>query len=527
MTDHSSKRFRLERYDTLMIILIAVFFLIHLIRNFFVAPYVDEALWWLATRHLAAGYFWHPPLFAFEMSFFIWTFGSSPWALKAVSLFFTTATLGMVYILARDIFRDKKWAFLTALVFACWPIANSWLTLGHHDSTLAFFTVMTTFLVWRAVNQKSNGYWYLAGISGGLLLLTKLQSLLLFLGILLFLAFSKENRYWLRRKEPYLAFVIVLVMFVPTFLWYMSHHFEPITYQLSNRPGFFQNGFSGYLKDTATYLAWEFAMFSPFVYLFSIFGLIASGYLGWKDKDTRFLFLFWLAAPIIVFFMLTGGQYYWPVPGHIIALIGGVGALSVLISRTSKRYIKEYALPTAVVLILLVPLAFSGFYCYFKATYSGLHNGWKELAQEIDQVGMDMPDKPYLISPYYHFPGQVAYFERDKLAGYSLAFRVYESSVFGDSDKYYPWVPLDQLVGKDMIFVDDEKNPDGYNTPLSYWQQKLPDYFERVDGPIILQQKKGGLMIHVFYIFKCYGFKGADPEMNHKGEIKDYIKDNG
>src|SRR4030042_4904384 len=166
-TTRLSKRLNLESYDTYFLVLLGIFFLIHLAKNFFVAPYVDESFWWLASRHLSRGFFMNPPWFAYEMRFFTAIFGTSAWGLKSVSLFFSTAFLALVYIFARELFRDKKWAFLTALLFAFWTITNSWLTVGHHDATLAFFTLLTTFLVWRAVNLKSKGYWYLAGIAGG------------------------------------------------------------------------------------------------------------------------------------------------------------------------------------------------------------------------------------------------------------------------------------------------------------------------------------------------------------------------
>jgi hypothetical protein len=521
----SGRRPRLYLY--LLIALLAVFFLVHLVKNFFVAPYVDEAFWWLASRRLEAGYFMHPPWFALEMRLFTAVFGTGAWGLKSVSLFFSTAFLAMVFVLSREIFRDDKWAFITTLMFALCPITNSWLTIGHHDATLAFFTLLTAFLVWRAVNLERKWYWYLAGVSGGILLLTKLQAALIFLGVLLFLAASAQERRWLRRKEPYLALLIALAMFTPTFLWYASRHFEPITFQISNRPGFLTNGLAGYLKGVVTHAGWEMVMYSPFVYLFSFFGLIGAAYLARKEGDRRFGFLFWLSAPTIVLFTITGGQYYWGIPGHTLSLIAAVGVLSVAVSRASSRAARRYWFPLFLVTLLLVPLCMSVFFCYFKASSSGLHNGWKELAGEIETLREEMPgdQRPYFMGPYYHFPSQVAFYERDNLAGYTLGFRVYESGVFSDTDQYSPWIPLEQLIGKDMIFVDDVKNPDGYETPVSYWEEKLPAYFEAVDPPVILRQERGGIWIHTFLIFKCYGFKGPDARMNVKGEVEKYVEE--
>ena len=92
----------------------------------------------------------------------------------------------------------------------------------------------------------------------------------------------------------------------------------------------------------------------------------------------------------------------------------------------------------------------------------------------------------------------------------------------GSSD-YPPWIPLDELVGKDVIFVDAEMNPDEYDTPVSYWVQKLQPYFEHVDEPVIFEYEKWGNDVRRYYIFKAYGFKGYSPEMDSEGEIREYV----
>lgn len=509
-----------------LIVLVCVYFLVHAVKNFFIPPYVDETYWWLASRHLEAGYFIHPPWFAVEMRFFTAVFGSGRWGVKSVSLFFSTAFLVMAYFLSREIFREKRQAFLTALVLAVWPITNCWLILGHHDATFSFLTLLTLFLLWRALSKERSLYWYLTGVSAGFLLLTKEQAALTLGSIFLFLVVTREGRRWLKRKEPYLAFAILVVMFIPTLLWYAKHDFEPIIFQLTSRPGFLGNDLAGYIREVVSHVVWQLAMYSPFVYLFSLFGVIASGYLARKESDRRFTFLFWLSAPTIAFFTVTGGRYYWSVPADVIAIIAAVPALHVLVSRSSRRLVHKGWFPAFLLTLVLIPLAFSVFINVFKAYTSGQHNGWQELAAAVEDLRQEMPGdrRPFFMSPYFTISCQTAFYQRDRLAGYTVGFRVYESEIYCDNDRYNPWVPLERMVGKDVIFVDDLKNPDDFETPVSYWEEKLPRYFERVDPPVIVEYERWGMLVHRFYVFRCYGFKGEDGEMNAKGEVREYVE---
>ncbi|MFW6113943.1 MAG: hypothetical protein ACOC78_03360, partial [Actinomycetota bacterium] len=121
-------------------------------------------------------------------------------------------------------------------------------------------------------------------------------------------------------------------------------------------------------------------------------------------------------------------------------------------------------------------------------------------------------------------PSEIAYYDKDGFDGYTLAFQVYEHEVIGAGDsEYSPWVPLDELVGEDLLFVDAEMNPDEFDTPISYWERKLRPYFERVGEPVVFEYEKWGSDIRRFYIFPCYGFKGCSAGMDSKGEVEEYV----
>ncbi|MBC7248493.1 MAG: glycosyltransferase family 39 protein [Actinobacteria bacterium] len=517
-----------KRYVYLLALLVGAFAVIHFVINVFLGIHIDEACWWLLSKHLSAGYFFHPPFIAFELAFLVKLFGDSPAALRLGSLVFVSASLPLFYLLCVEFFGDRKRAFYSTLVLSLLPITNYWLMIANQDAPFIFFWLLTVLLAWRAISGERRYYWYLAGLSSGLLMLCKLQSALIFLGLLLFLATRREGRAWLRRKEPYLAFLIVMVMFIPTLVWYARHDFQPIIYQLSNRPGFVKHGLFDYVLKIIKHVGWEMMVLTPFVYLLSIFGVVHHGYLGFRKKKEASLYLFWLSATVIVFFTITGGPPYWSFPGHIISLLAGAASLPVLLEKASSRFIARWWRFAAVVLCMVVPLLVSSYVIGFALTRSQLHVGWDEIAEEVRRVRQEM-DSPevYLAGPYHFLVNGIAYRLKEGVDGYTLLFRVYETENFGVDTTYDPWVYVGDLVGKDVVFVDEEDNPDDYFTPSSYWEEKLPPYFARVEGPEVFRVMRGGEVFRTFYIFRCYGFKGPDGDMDRRGDIRDYLERTG
>ncbi len=477
---------------------------------------------------------WHldtsstPPFVVFQLFIVTRIFGSSPFALRLGSLFFTMSFIVVVFVLATEVFDNRKWAFYTTLLILFLPLTNYWTLLGHQDAAFTFFFLITVLFVWRAVAGSQSKYWYAAGISAGLMVLCNLRSVFFFVGILLFLLIPKGNRFWLRRKEPYLALLIVVLMFTPTLIWYATHHFEPIKAMLTSPNGYLEESLTGRVSVIAKHAGWELLGLSPIIFFLSYFGLVSGGYLALVKKDDRFRFLFWISAPTILFFAVTGGSPYWAFPAHIISIIAGMGALSVVAERSAnfkkvRRWSQALLGASIAVAIVFSILTNYGF------AIGVVHTGWKELLVEVEGVSKVTETEPggrtgfYVAAPYHFIVSELAYLGREEFKGYTLAFCVYESSLQSlDSSNYSPWVPLDKLKGKDIIFIDEKENPDGYNTPYGYWTKKLAPYFHSVDKPIIYRETKHGKE-RVFYIFRCYGFKGA-PATDHKGEIRRYVE---
>ena len=515
----------LDKYDRYLLILVISFIAFQVLKNAFLPLHVDEANWWMQTRYLQAGYFFHPPFVVYEQFVITRLFGANRESLRLGSLLFSSGTIVLIYAFSTKLFKEKRLAFLVSLLISVIPLTSYFSALAFQEAPFYFFTIASVFLLWMAITVNRN-YWYLAGISTGLMLLCKLQAVLILPCVALFLLTSRANRKWFRRKEPYIAFLIAGAMFTPTLLWYFRHHLEPITFQLKNRPGFLNNGLLAYLGNVIKHIAWQGFSLTPFVFLLSVFGLIYGFYIGFVRKDDRFKYLFCMSAPIILLFLLTTGPAYWSYTGYMITLIAAINLVPFLIAQSKRRGIQRFWLGAFLGLCVSVAAIFSLVTIIFAATGYSTQTGWSQLSAKVEQVRREQHGwSPYFASPYYFISSETAYYTGNDFPGYTLLFQVYSNPVIQDKSTYSPWVNPKRLIGKDVIFVDEKMNPDGYNTPLSYWLATLKSHFQRVESPIVFVEKAGFLKkARTFYIFRCRGYKGPASPVYLKDDVKKFLK---
>ncbi|MGQ9474990.1 MAG: glycosyltransferase family 39 protein [Actinomycetota bacterium] len=512
-----------ESWVSRLALLLGCFFVFHLLKNLFLGVHPDEANWWMQSRNLSAGYYFHPPFTAYMVRAGTLVFGDGSLGLRMAHLLFATASLGLLFLLCRELGLDGRWSFLSTLLVAFLPFANYWMTMVVVDTPMILFSLLFSLFAWRAVRRGNGNYWYLAGLAAGFMLLCKLQSAFYILGLFLFLLTYPASRAWLRRREPYIGLALALLVMVPTLAWYARHRFQPIFSQLTSRPGFLHGGPGEYLVEVAKHVAWEALVLTPFVYLFSLFGLVYGCWRGFLEKRDQLLFPFWLALPGFAFFTITGGPPRWGFSFHLYSLVLAMVCAAAILRESSQPSARR--LWTAIYGVLfLAPCLTLTLLSLYLAAGSSLQTGWKEVAEEVRKEAWEAREKwgenPVVASPYYFISSEIAYHNRGEDLECTIAFRVYENEVMCDDSTYSPWVPLKDLVGRDFLFVDEKDNPDGFQTPISYWERKLVAYFREVSDPVVL--RLGGE--RELYIFFCRGFEGPSGDMDERGEVRRYLE---
>ena len=111
------------------------------------------------------------------------------------------------------------------------------------------------------------------GIAAGLLLLSKYTGVFLLFGIVAWLLASAEMRVWLKRREPYLAALIALILFSPVILWNAEHRWISFIKQFGRA---FETSEGG-LANMGAFIGTQAAFVSLLIFAFIVAGLAVDG----------------------------------------------------------------------------------------------------------------------------------------------------------------------------------------------------------------------------------------------------------
>src|SRR5262245_50643033 len=222
------------RSESLIVWGIALLLLLRFISAATINLSTQEAYYWNYSMHPALSYLDHPPMVAWVIRAGTLLLGKSEIAVRIGGLALVVVSTLLINALGRLWFsrRAGLWAALLFQVIPAYFIYGLIITL---DAPLICFWLLTMYLVSIAVLNNRPSAWYCAGAALGFAMLSKYTALFLVPSALLFLIADREHRKWLLRKEPYLAFLLSLVIFSPVILWNYQHQWVSFAFQFSRR----------------------------------------------------------------------------------------------------------------------------------------------------------------------------------------------------------------------------------------------------------------------------------------------------
>ena len=277
---------------------------------------VDESYMVAAGREMAWGYFDHPPL-AWWLSAGIARIAGSEAAvvvrLPFIALFALSTWL--MFVMTQDLFgaRAGLWAAVTLNMAPVLGVTTGGWVLP--DGPLVAALLGFGFFLLRAVERGDWRWWIGAGVCAGLALLSKYTAVLAFGGAVV--ALVTLDRRWLGRPQPWVAGVVVAVMFAPVVLWNAAHGWASFA---------FQGGRAGVRKldlgAPLVTLAGEALFLLPWLWLPLV---VLWGRALWRGPVERGAWLLaWLGCgPIVLFVVISAWSprvlYHWAAPGYLFA----------------------------------------------------------------------------------------------------------------------------------------------------------------------------------------------------------------
>src|SRR5262249_18015741 len=133
----------------------------------------DEAYYWLWSKHLAAGYYDHPPAIAFAIRAGTALFGDTSWSVRFIPWLLSIAATWAVARSGSLILKDEYGGLLAALFYTLMPMVGIEALVATPD---ALGLVAAAFVLLGLLQIATTGraaWWIGVGVAAGFALLSK------------------------------------------------------------------------------------------------------------------------------------------------------------------------------------------------------------------------------------------------------------------------------------------------------------------------------------------------------------------
>lgn len=481
------------RIPLFILIVLTTAFRLRYINLIDLAP--DEAYYWDLSRRLQLSYYDHPPMLMYLISLFTGILGNTEFVVRLPSVIIGSAFTVIVYLLGKDLF-DEKTGFYSALLTNITLIYSIGGILATVDTPFALFWLLASYFGVKAIKTDDGKWWYLKDIAVGLGMLSKYIMVLFVPAFLIFLLLSKDHRYWLRRKEPYIGGVIALLIFSPVIFWNAQNGWASFKFQLTHGLEVKREaGFPSFLE----YIGSQAGILSPFLFIACVWAMIMS-FIAWlREKDWRYLLLSSLSSFVVLFFGYSSFRAKvegnWPMSAYLTAIVALV-SLYFKSDYQRKRVLATAVTATAVILTVFVHIqAVSPLITIKKDPTNELHR-WKELGLEVGKVWNNVRQEEgmgkglFLMATSHQLTAELSFYIPSKPYVYELAGE-------GKFNQYNMWDS--PKTGADAILVSSPgREDDAYINSL----------FDEVKEIRRIEPMRNGKVIKTYAVSYCRNFHG-------------------
>lgn len=472
----------------------------------------DETYYWEWSRRLDWGYYDQGPLIAWWIRGSCLLFGDTPLGVRFGIVAAALLSQILLYLLARDLFNARV-AFLALIPATITPLALAGGFVATYDSLATLFWTAAMYFAARALFFHSRPAWYGLGAAFGLGLLSKHTMLFFAPCLLLLLLTLPEQRAWLRRKEPYLAALVALLLLAPHLGWQANHdwmtfrHLFLLTGKGVDQP---------FLRRLGDFLGSQAGLMTPLLFIGLLGALFWAGRRGRQPGGAQLWFLFCMSAPTLLFFLLMTAkakvQANWAALGWLTPPIAYMAWLEE--RRPSPSFAHRYAtaalgLCALLALLLLWPEARAAVGLRTPAGWDQMNKlyGGEELGAAADRARAEMEAEgvgPVAVgAATYDNASRLAFYMRGQPEACCFFLGTRVNSYILWNQRAYPKPGGSALVA-------DDRPPDDAG---------LPGYraiFERVEPipePIpIYRRPLYPQPVRTYYLYRCYGYR-PDPSV--------------
>ena len=230
----------------------------------------DEAYYWIWSKHLAGGYYDHPPMVAIVIRLGTMIAGDTELGVRLVSILLALPMSWAVYRSAEILFGGQRMAATAAILLNVTLMAAVGTLIVTPDAPLLVAASFVVFFLAKVLETGRGAWWLAVGAAVGAALLSKYTAMFFGPAILIWLIGVPKLRRWLLSPWPYLGGLVAFAIFAPVILWNADHHWVSFIKQFGRaRIEDFRPAFIAELIPTQIVFA------TPLVWMLGAMGLYA------------------------------------------------------------------------------------------------------------------------------------------------------------------------------------------------------------------------------------------------------------
>ena len=105
-----------------IIIIVFVLFIVHSILAIIPPLNSDEALYWEHSRHLALGYYSHPPLTGWLIAAITNLLATSEYSIRFISIVLHLCVISIIYVWTNELTKEKKISCAAVVIYSLMPV---------------------------------------------------------------------------------------------------------------------------------------------------------------------------------------------------------------------------------------------------------------------------------------------------------------------------------------------------------------------------------------------------------------------
>src|SRR5258707_14162131 len=192
----------------------------------------DEAYYWMWSKHLAGGYYDHPPGVAAVIRLGTMIAGDTELGVRLVSILLALPMSWAVYQTAAVLFGGRRVAATAAILLNVTLMAAVGTMIVTPDAPLLVASSFVLFALAKVLQTGRGAWWLAVGVATGAALLSKYTALFFGPAILIWLIVVPKLRHWLISPWLYLGGLVAVLMFAPVIWWNADHHWVSFIKQL-------------------------------------------------------------------------------------------------------------------------------------------------------------------------------------------------------------------------------------------------------------------------------------------------------